>query len=188
LLRVLQEREVQPLGADKTQPVDVRVIAATNRDMAAQVAAGKFRTDLYYRLNVVPLMLPPLRERRLDIAPLAAHFARRKQRKFTPAALETLQRHPWPGNVRELENLVERLSVLRPSGDLEVDEPSAAPAAPAASLPPEGVNLYAVLGELEDRLIGEALDRAQGNRQQAARYLGLNRTTLVEKLRKMSRR
>jgi DNA-binding NtrC family response regulator len=188
LLRVLQEGEVQPLGADKTQPVDVRVIAATNRDMAAQVAGGKFRTDLYYRLNVVPLMLPPLRERRLDIAPLAAHFARRKQRKFTPAALETLQRHPWPGNVRELENLVERLSVLRPSGDLEVDELPAAPAAPAASLPPEGVNLYAVLGELEDRLIGEALDRAQGNRQQAARYLGLNRTTLVEKLRKMSRR
>jgi two-component system response regulator HydG len=189
LLRVLQESEVQPLGADKSQPVDVRVIAATNRDMAAQVAEGKFRADLYYRLNVVPLRLPPLRERREDIAPLAAHFARLRKRKFTPAALETLQRHGWPGNVRELENLVERLAVLRPSGDLEVEElPKAAAAAPAASLPSAGVDLYAVLGELEDRLIREALDRAQGNKQQAARYLGLNRTTLVEKLRKMSRR
>src|SRR2546428_433373 len=117
-----------------------------------------------------------------------AHSARRRKRKFSPAALETLQRHTWPGNVRELENLVERLSVLHPSGDLEVDEFPASSAAPAASLPPEGVDLYAVLGELEDRLIREALDRSQGNKQQAARYLGLNRTTLVEKLRKLSRR
>jgi two-component system response regulator HydG len=191
LLRVLQEGEVQPLGSDKSQPVDVRVIAATNRDMSAQVAEGKFRSDLYYRLNVVPLRLPPLRERIEDIATLAAHFARQKGRKFTPAALEGLQRHSWPGNVRELENLVERLTVMRPSGDLDAgDLPLSAPAqrSPPQALPAEGIDLYAVLGELEDRLIHEALDRAEGNKQQAARYLGLNRTTLVEKLRKLSRK
>jgi DNA-binding NtrC family response regulator len=206
LLRVLQEREVQPVGSDKTQPVDVRVIAATNRDLHSLVIAGQFRADLYYRINVVPLRLPPLRERREDIAVLAQHFfkVRKTSRHFTPAALAALTHHRWPGNVRELENLVERLDVLKPEGDLDLadlppeilnDTPAAAfagaPAAvkrPPVSLPPEGLDLYAVLGELEDRLIHEALERTQGNKNQAARVLGLNRTTLVEKLRKMSRK
>jgi DNA-binding NtrC family response regulator len=197
LLRVLQEGEVQPLGSDKHQKVNVRVLAATNQGLERLVQEGKFRADLYYRLNVVPLQLPPLRERVEDVAPLAAHFLARRggQQRFTPDALEALARYPWPGNVRELENLVERLGVLKPAGALgEADLPAqirAAPARPVGAsgkLPPEGVDLYAVLGELEDRLIKEALDRAQGNKNQAARSLGLNRTTLVEKLKKMSRR
>ncbi|HEX4385413.1 MAG TPA: sigma-54 dependent transcriptional regulator [Myxococcales bacterium] len=209
LLRVLQEGEVQPVGSDKTQSVDVRVICATNRDLLSQVKQGRFREDLYYRVNVVPLRLPPLRERREDIPVLAQHFvqSRKASRRFTPAALAALERHRWPGNVRELENLVERLDVLKPDGDLDVSDlpseivngaslpsqssPTITPvnlAAAPVSLPPEGLDLYAVLGELEDRLIHEALERTQGNKNQAARVLGLNRTTLVEKLRKMSRK
>jgi two-component system NtrC family response regulator len=197
LLRVLQERMVQPLGSDKAHPVDVRVIAASNRNLEALVAEGKFRADLFYRLDIVPLRLPPLRERAEDVAQLAAHFLRRRggEPRFTPSAIEALSHYSWPGNVRELENLVERLTVLKPAGDLDVgdlpphmfaDRP--APGQAPVPLPPDGVDLYAVLGELEDRLIREALTRAQGNQTHAARYLCLNRTTLVEKLRKMSLR
>jgi two-component system response regulator HydG len=193
LLRVLQESEVQPLGGERTETVDVRVVAATNRKLEELVRAGKFRSDLHYRLNVVPLRLPPLRERREDVAPLAAHFLRGSSRRFTAAALAALERHPWPGNVRELENLIERLAVLKPAGDLDLaDLPpemrhAPAPAAIPMTLPPEGIDLQAVLRELEDRLIREALERSGGNRNQAAQSLGLKRTTLVEKLRKMSR-
>ena len=193
LLRSLQEGEVQPLGADKAVKVDVRVIAATNRKLETAVAGGKFRADLYYRLNVVPLQLPPLRERREDVPALAAHFLRGKNRRLSPQALDALRRHSWPGNVRELQNLIERLTVLRPEGELQLEDlPPEVRSAPSAgapeTLPPEGVDLYAVLAEVEDRLINEALDRAQGNKNQAARYLGLNRTTLVEKIKRMSRR
>ena len=194
LLRVLQDGEVQPLGADKATKADVRVVAATNRKLEALVAEGKFRADLYYRLNVVPLQLPPLRDRREDIPALAAHFLQGKGRHFSPAALEALQRYNWPGNVRELQNLIGRLAVLRPEGELQLEDlpPGIRGAPPQAqapqSLPPEGIDLYAVLAEVEDRLIHEALERAQGNRNQAARSLGLNRTTLVEKIKRMSRR
>jgi len=194
LLRAIQEGEVQPLGTDQPQKVDVRLIAATNRKLSEQVSAATFRADLYYRLNVVPLHLPPLRERREDVAPLVTHFLRGANRRFTPEALAALERYSWPGNVREMENLIQRLLVLKPAGDLDVGDlpepirgagpvPAAAP-----SLPPEGIDLYAVLRELEDRLITEALDRSGGNKNKAAQSLGLNRTTLVEKLRKMSRR
>jgi DNA-binding NtrC family response regulator len=196
LLRTLQQNEVQPVGADKAVKVDARVIAATNRDLEKAVADGKFRADLYYRLNVVPLELPPLRDRPEDIPTLAAHFLRGKNRRLSPQALEALQRHSWPGNVRELQNLLERLAVLRPEGELQLMDlpveirsvPATAEAVVSKSLPPEGVDLYAVLAEVEDRLIHEALDRAQGNRNQAAQYLGLNRTTLVEKIKRMTRR
>jgi two-component system, NtrC family, response regulator len=201
LLRVLQDQEVHPVGSDKTQHIDVRVIGATSRDLAALVAQGRFRSDLYYRLNVVPLRLPPLRERGHDIALLAQHFLQGHDhpRLFTRAALAALQRHRWPGNVRELKSVVERLNLLKPEGDLDISDlpaeigsigtmPPAALAAAKNPLPPEGVNLYALLRELEDRLIREALERTQGNKNQAARVLGLNRTTLLEKLRKMSLR
>src|SRR5205823_2360309 len=114
LLRVLQEREVQPIGSDKAQAVDVRVIAATNRNLESLVSEGQFRPDLFYRLNVVPLHLAPLRERREDVSTLAVHFLRGHKRRFTPQALAVLERHSWPGNVRELQNLVERLTVLKP--------------------------------------------------------------------------
>jgi two-component system response regulator HydG len=194
LLRVLQEGEVQPLGGTRTETVDVRLVAATNRKLDELVQAGKFRSDLYYRLNVVSLRLPPLRERREDVAPLAAHFLGASGRRFTSAAMAVLEQYPWPGNIRELENLIERLVVLKPAGDLDVADlppemrraPASAPAS-APAVPPEGIQLQAVLRELEDRLIREALERSGGNKNQAAQALGLKRTTLVEKLRKMSR-
>ena len=126
---------------------------------------------------------------------LTAHFLKPARRNLTPAAIAALERHAWPGNVREMENLIQRLLVLKPQGDLDLaDLPPAvrgAPAssgAPAAALPAQGVDLYAVLGDLEDRLIREALERSGGNRNQAAQSLGIKRTTLVEKLRKMGRR
>jgi two-component system response regulator HydG len=194
LLRVLQERKVQPLGSDKAHPVDVRIIAASNRNLEALVAEGKFRADLFYRLEIVPLRLPPLRERAEDVAQLAAHFLRLRGaiRSFTPAAIDALSHYSWPGNVRELENLIARLTVLKPAGDLDVGDlppqvrAGTRPGEAPAPFPPQGVDLYAVLGELEDRLIREALKRAQGNQTHAARYLCLSRTTLVEKLRKMA--
>jgi DNA-binding NtrC family response regulator len=201
LLRVLQEGEVRSEGAAKGRPIDVRVVAATSRNLGQQVEEGSFRGDLYYRLNVVPLVLPPLRERREDIALLAQHFlaSRNQSRKFTTAALAALERHRWPGNVREMENLIQRLVVLKPEGELDLADlpqeiaaaagPSPLTAVPAAvSLPPEGVDLKAVLGDLEDRLINAALERTHGNKNQAARILGLNRTTLVEKLRRPARK
>jgi DNA-binding NtrC family response regulator len=196
LLRVLQERVIEPVGSTKPEPVDFRLVAATNRDLEQLAAEGKFRSDLFYRLNVVPLSLPALRDRAGDVAVLARHFlAKHESLRFSPDALSALERHTWPGNVRELENLIERLAVLKGSGEIGVEDlppviggakPTAASAAAAgaASLPPEGLDLYAVLQELEDRLIGEALERSGGNRKQAAKYLGLNRTTLVEKLKK----
>src|ERR1700730_300197 len=194
LLRAIQEREIQPLGTDKMQRVDVRVIAATNRNLGELAAAGRFRTDLYYRLNVVPLHLPPLRERREDIAVLAAHFARRSNRHFTAEAVAALEGYAWPGNVREMENLIQRLTVLKPTGDFDVvDLPPSfrqanSPVPTPQGLPAEGIDLYGTLRHLEDRLINEALERSGGNRNEAARSLCLNRTTLVEKLRKMNRR
>src|SRR6266446_4023118 len=193
LLRVIQEGEVHPLGVDKPQSIDVRLVAATNRNLGELASAGKFRSDLYYRLNVVPLGLPPLRDRREDLAALVGHFSRGTGRKFSAEAMASLERYPWPGNVRELENVVARLKVLKPEGDFQLaDLPQEIRGAqPLPAIPQNaatGVDLYAALGELEDRLIREALERSGGNRNQAAKSLGLNRTTLVEKLRKMSRR
>jgi DNA-binding NtrC family response regulator len=195
LLRAIQEREVQPLGGGRAVKIDARVVAATNRSLEQLAATGAFRADLYYRLNVVPLQIPPLRQRPEDVAALAAHFLRPGRRKLTADAIAALQRYSWPGNVREMENLLQRISVLKPQGELgEADLPpqvrGAKPlsAAPPPPLPSDGLDLRAVLGELEDRLIREALERSGGNRNQAALSLGIKRTTLVEKLRKMSRR
>jgi DNA-binding NtrC family response regulator len=202
LLRVLQERVIEPLGGNKAEPVDFRVIAATNRDLESLAAEGKFRLDLFYRLNVVPLVLPPLRERTGDVPILVRHFLEKTSAKdlsFAPAAMDGLERYAWPGNVRELQNLVERLAVLQGSGEIAVADLPApiraaaavAPAPPAhapdASLPAEGIDLYAALAELEDRLINEALERSGGNKNQAAKILKLNRTTLVEKLKKRAK-
>jgi two-component system NtrC family response regulator len=206
LLRVLQERVIEPLGGNKAEPVDFRVIAATNKDLEALAAEGKFRLDLFYRLNVVPLVLPPLRERTGDVPILVPHFldkASAKDLSFAPAAMDALERYGWPGNVRELQNLVERLAVLKGPGEIGLADLPApiraaaavapAPAAPAPSsdaaiaLPPEGIDLYAALAELEDRLINEALERSGGNKNQAAKILKLNRTTLVEKLKKRAK-
>jgi len=197
LLRVLQDREVTPVGGIPV-PVDVRVIAATHRNLEEMVADGAFREDLFYRLDVVPMVLPPLRERRSDVPILAEHFRRehnaRENRAVPPFSSEVLERlaaHDWPGNVRELENLVERLVIVAGQRAVTVRDLPMNLRAEAAELdagtldlPLGGVDLRVLLAELEDRLIGQALARTGGNRNRAAELLGLNRTTLVEKLRR----
>jgi transcriptional regulator with PAS, ATPase and Fis domain len=200
LLRVLQERVFDPVGSDKAVRVDVRVVAATNRDLRQAVSDGSFREDLFYRLNVLPLYLPPLRERREDIPLLVAHFLSLQSRKkakgieaIEDQALALLKLYDWPGNVRELENLMERLVVLNDDGTIRArDIPgyfSEKPAAKgemsaAVSLPNEGVDLDAFLKIIEGSLMRQALQRTGGNKSRAAELLKLNRTTLVERLRR----
>ncbi len=198
LLRVLQEREIRPVGSDRSVKVDVRVVAATNRDLAVEVEKGRFREDLYYRLQVIPILLPPLRERRSDIPILVQHFldkynAKHEMRRVTIAddAMVHLWEYDWPGNVRELENLVERLVVLSEDGFVQVDHlpPNirsfiSEKKIPRPSLTEEGIDLNKAVEEFEYRLIDEALRRTKGNKQAAARLLGLKRTTLVAKLRR----
>ncbi len=193
LLRVLQEREFERLGSNKTRQIDVRVIAATNADLRAALESGEFREDLYYRLNVVPINLPPLRERREDIPALARHFVRKYAAELNPRvteisdeAIEFLMNQRWPGNVRELENVIERSLVLCSSERLEVsdirlDAPPK-PASPAGeAFLPEGVTLQ----EHEQNLIRKALELAKGNKSQAARLLGLTRNAFRYRLSQM---
>jgi two-component system response regulator HydG len=196
LLRVLQEREITRVGGSDVLAVDVRIIAATNRDLLQEIGQGRFRDDLYYRLNVVNLTVPPLRERREDIPLLAQHFLVRfaeKNRKaikgFAPRAMDRLLRHPWPGNVRELMNAVERGVVLARSewlgeDDLALTLPGGAP--PASAEPP-GEQALSVEGtsleELERAAILKTLEDAGGNKSEAARRLGITRRTLHKKLK-----
>ncbi len=243
LLRVLQERSYEPVGASEPVPANFRLVAATNRDLAAEVAAGRFRRDLYYRLLVCPIEIPALRDRAGDVVPLFQHFwtARGERRPVDPAVLEALRAYEWPGNVRELENLVERVAVCaegnvirvtalplpirarRPHGaTLAVVEapaptpaplPSVAPAAvapipqpaspdpawfrgadedPVPAVDPgiasgQPVDLPRILRQLEEAYIDAALARTGGNKKAAADLLGLQRTTLVEKLRRRNR-
>jgi sigma-54 specific flagellar transcriptional regulator A len=260
LLRVLQERTYEPVGSAESVTANFRLIAATNRNLAAEVEAGRFRRDLYYRLMVCPLELPPLRNRKGDVMKLFHHFwqERGETRPLEPAVVRALEHHPWPGNVRELENLVERVSVctegpiirvcdlpphVRQTAALHASEltspplmlvPPPAPSFPttygeaSASAPsplrPEGaelprgfepmpsqgpelqrplptrdsliteasmpkfpIDLPNMLRTLEDMYIAAALNQAQGNRKAAADMLGLQRTTLVEKLRRKQR-
>lgn len=253
LLRCLQERSVVPLGASKAVPFDARIVAATNRDLDDEVAAGRFREDLYYRLNVLPLKLAPLRERRDDIPALLAHFSQKFAQdgippiSFSPDLLQALQAYDWPGNIRELSNLVDRFSTLfagqtlqlggipawllpkglageaaqtiwipkparavEPEPDIllmvqemsgdrgvnsDVSTASAVPAAPEVPnlpatsspsvLPAEGISLKDRLMEIERDYIVQAMERSQSNVSQAARLLGLQRTTLIEKINKL---
>jgi transcriptional regulator with PAS, ATPase and Fis domain len=198
LLRVLQDREIRPVGADRVLKVDVRVIAASNKDLSAEVDAGNFREDLFYRLQVIPIVMPPLRERRSDVPLLVAHFLEKHSRKrpgrpaqISEEAMVHLWEYDWPGNVRELENLLERLVILSEDGRIEVDHlpPSirsfiSEKKIPRPSLGEEGLDLNTAVEEFENRLIEEALRRTKGNKQAAARLLGLKRTTLVAKLRR----
>ncbi|MBK1838378.1 sigma 54-interacting transcriptional regulator [Azospirillum sp. YIM B02556] len=194
LLRALQEREVEPLGSNQIVKVDVRIIAATSRPLADMVRSGAFRSDLYYRLNVFPIQLPALRERKDDLEILATRFSEKialgldqPMREFTPAALDALRHHDWPGNVRELANIVEQVYV-RTEGDRITAEdfadilPNAAIPSPAA--PDRRRPLSTAMDELERGLILEALRETQGNKLEAARNLGLSRTNLYAKLRK----
>jgi DNA-binding NtrC family response regulator len=191
LLRVIQEREFERLGGTKTLKVDVRLIAATNRDLRAALEEGTFRQDLYYRLNVVAIDVPPLREHKEDIPALAnfflQRFAQASGKKFTgiaPDAFELLAQFHWPGNVRELENVIER-SITFASGpvlgpaDIRLDRP--APSTTAAPVLPDGMTL----DQWEQEIIREALRRANGNKSQAARSLGLSRNALRYRLSQM---
>jgi DNA-binding NtrC family response regulator len=190
LLRVLQEREFERLGSNKTMHTDVRVVAATNVDLRAALEQGTFREDLYYRLNVVPLNIPPLRERKEDIPYLVEHFARKFNGQVSEGAMERLAAYHWPGNVRELENVVER-SILLASGprveadDVRIDtgqrSRAAATAASGDHFLPEGLTL----DEYEQSIIKEALKRADGNKSHAARLLGLTRNALRYRLAQM---
>ena len=195
LLRVLQDRRVEPIGGKQAEHVDVRIIAATHRCLTQCVDAGEFREDLYFRLNVLPIHVPPLRERIEDLPALIDDLVQQGLRAgrpsiaFSRSAIRRLEDHRWPGNVRELQNLVERLSILRPDAVLEASElplnPDARPAvANPAKLPSAGIDLREHLGNIEQQLIRSALERAGGTVAHAARLLKLQRTTLVEKLRK----
>jgi transcriptional regulator with PAS, ATPase and Fis domain len=200
LLRVLQDREIRPVGADRTVKVDVRVLAATNRELSVEVEKGRFREDLFYRLQVIPLLIPPLRERRSDIPILVQHFLEKHNAKrqgasapvrISDEALVHLWEYDWPGNVRELENLVERLVILSDDGIIHIQQlpPNirsfiSEKKIPRPTLTEEGIDLNQAVEEFEYRLIDEALRRTKGNKQAAARLLGLKRTTLVAKLRR----
>ena len=204
LLRVLQEREFERIGDDRSIRIDVRIIAATNADLLQMVGEGRFREDLYYRLNVIPIYLPPLRERREDIPLLVRHFAeafsrqqgRSREVTVTQAAMRRMMGYAWPGNIRQLENAIERALTLSRTrawidvGDLprELQQASLSEQAASPAIPEEGFDLAAHLATVERQLIQKALDDTGGNRQQAARRLGLKRTTLVEKLRRLGNR
>ncbi len=199
LLRVLQERELERVGGSRTIPVDVRVLATTNRNLEQSVEKKEFRQDLFFRLNVVPIHVPPLRERREDIPFLADEFMRRFSRKhgvhvrnFSPESLSLLSAHSWPGNVRELQNVVERAVILcGETGVLEPEQlglvpsqPAAAPSSEAsmAAAPRSGLGHLPTLAELEKRHILAVLERAKGNRTHAAKVLGVSIRTLRNKL------
>jgi DNA-binding NtrC family response regulator len=196
LLRVLQDRSFEPVGSSKTLTVDVRVVAATHQDLESAIRDRRFREDLYYRLNVIPIEVPPLRERREDVPLLAEHFltsasqARGEEKvEISRDALEALCLHHWPGNVRELQNLVERLSILCRGRRIEAtDLPTAvagsAPIVSAPQVPHTGLSFRDLVDGFETELILQALERTQWNKNQAARLLGLNRTTLLEKMKK----
>jgi DNA-binding NtrC family response regulator len=200
LLRALQEREVERVGESKPHKVDIRVIAATNVDLRRAVKEGIFREDLFYRLNVVPITLPPLRARRDDIPLLAQHFARTSSRNngvptrtLSQAAMRMLMAYDWPGNIRELENAIEHAVAL--SGrereiapemlPEEVRARSAQLAVAPIAIPDDGLNFASVVAQVERDLIARALEKTAGNKRQAARLLQLSRTTLIDKLQRL---
>ena len=197
LLRVLQEREFQRVGGNKTIRVDVRIIAATNRDLKAAIADGTFRSDLYYRLNVFPIHIPPLRERIEDIPQLVEHFLRmhaggtgKPVRSVDAKTLETLQRYSWPGNIRELQNVTERWAIGLEHDELAVDETTTAAASPhpvdpgAERTADVTGNLREHVAALERKLIQRTMIAAGGNQSEAARRLGLNRGSFIKLLKK----
>ncbi|WP_141731262.1 sigma-54 interaction domain-containing protein [Oligoflexus tunisiensis] len=225
LLRVLQEKQYSPIGSNEVKISDVRVITATNVDLEEAVAQGRFRLDLFYRLNVLPITLPPLRDRKGDVRQLLDYFLQRSNQLhelnhlcyFQTEVYQCLEQYPWPGNVRELQNLIERLVVMSGGGSITLEslppeyrrpkagatsrdreipvevpkdliEPEwaqdAQPAGAIEILPVEGIDLEHYIERLENSLIMQALERTGNNKNQAAKLLGLNRTTLVERIKK----
>lgn len=192
LLRVLQEGEVRRVGDNVSRAVDVRLVAATARDLEADVAEGKFRADLFYRVNVVRIHLPALRERTEDVPELVRHFIDRFNRRLglqvehaTPATMRTLMEYPWPGNVRELENVIERAMVLTDGAQLDVAQLSGLTTRPptASAASPLDLSVKRRTEELERALITEALERTRGNRTRAAKLLDLSHRALLYKIR-----
>jgi Nif-specific regulatory protein len=200
LLRVLQERQFERIGGVKTVKIDIRIIAATHQDLKVAVEQGKFRQDLYYRLNVIPIRVPPLRERKSDIPLLVHHFLnhfnRSKKRKIQGIhneALNRLMEYHWPGNVRELENIIERIVILTNNDSITVqDLPekiqnlSQDEQVPLFEIPEEGISLDNALNEFEKRLILQALNKTGWIKNKAAQLLNLNRTTLIEKIKRQN--
>ena len=199
LLRLIQDGELTPVGEEVSHKIDVRVVAATNRDLEHEVKDGRFRADLFWRLNVIPVEMPSLRSRSTDIVRLAEHFItranerhRRQVQSIDPQTFALMKTYAWPGNIRELENLIERLVIVKGSGVLmPTDLPPAlrialekAATTPVPMFPESGADLKTILDAVEEKMIGEALERTGGNKNRAAELLGLNRTTLVEKLRR----
>ncbi|MEN8258635.1 MAG: sigma-54 dependent transcriptional regulator [Thermodesulfobacteriota bacterium] len=191
-LRALQERIVEPVGSDDSEAVDVRIIAATNRNLQEEIKQSAFREDLFYRLSVIPLHLPPLRERREDITPLVNHFLRKFSAPtgvcFSKKALGYLQSYSWPGNIRELQNVVERCLILRSSECIEKEDiflpsTSLGEKGLVPEIPPEGLSLP----EVEKALIEKALRQSNGNRSQAARLLKIPRHVLIYRLEKFDK-
>lgn len=209
LLRVLQTRQFEPVGSSKTMEVDVRIISATNLNLEEAIQKREFREDLYYRLNVIPMQIPALRERKSDIPLLLKHFIERFNRIAgysvempTGQILEALMIYDWPGNVRELQNLMERLVILKGKGSVGLEDlphrvfqqyvaskPDGAGAMadwdfPRMLLPQTGLDLKSLVSAFENHLVDQALARTNGNKNRASELLQMNRTTLVEKLRK----
>ncbi|MCS6915107.1 MAG: sigma 54-interacting transcriptional regulator [Myxococcales bacterium] len=197
LLRLLQEREYTPVGENLPRKADVRIVAATNRDLHREVQAGRFRADLYWRLEVITIEVPTLRQRIDDVMPLVHHIIDRTNHAhqlrtcgIVPAAQQLLLAHDWPGNVRELENTIERAVILRSEGPLREEDIILRRRTPPSEmlghvrLPPDGLDLMETTAALETLLIDQALEQTGGNRTQAARLLNINRTTLIEKLRR----
>ncbi|ACH39529.1 sigma-54-dependent transcriptional response regulator [Citrifermentans bemidjiense Bem] len=197
LLRVLQEQELERVGSNKQIKLDVRVVSATNVNLEEEVARGNFREDLFYRLNVIPILIPPLRERIEDLLPLTKHFldknCRSMQRPIMhidKEALEALEAYPWNGNVRELENIIERIVALTEGDlitlrDLPANIVKSYVEGTPTSVTPAGIDMVAAINEIEKRMIGEALQLAGGVKARAAVMLNINRTTLVEKMRRL---
>jgi transcriptional regulator with PAS, ATPase and Fis domain len=199
LLRVLQSREYSPVGDNRVLRADVRIVAATNIDLEQAARSGAFREDLYYRLNVIHVSVPPLRDRAGDIAILAQHFlklallrtARLTVSGFASATTQLLEQYAWPGNVRELENTIERAVLLARGDEIQPrDLPARVCGLPSerrpgsSKLPDLGIDLRTAVESFENNLIRQALERTKWNKNQAARLLGLNRTTLVEMLKR----
>jgi transcriptional regulator with PAS, ATPase and Fis domain len=196
LLRVIQDKEIGRLGSNRTIKVDVRIVAATNTNPEEAIEQGSFRRDLYFRLNVIPIKLPPLRERRGDVRVLAQHFLNRfnlqlnRQIKgFTTKTLETMERYPWPGNIRELENLIERLVVLGRDADSISYEDLPLEILLDSNLTPEtpplGDGLLEARGNFEKQYILRALKKADWNQSEAARILRIHRNTLIQKMKSL---
>jgi DNA-binding NtrC family response regulator len=201
LLRTLQEREIERIGESRPIKFDARIIAASNNDLRKMVKEGTFREDLFYRLNVIPVTLPPLRDRREDVPLLARHFVQKSCRNnnlpaktLSQDAVRVLMNFSWPGNIRQLENAVEHAvamsgaeTIIGPSAlPEELIAPGASTLVPTVSIPDEGINFTSVVSQLERELILRVLEKTRGNKRQAARLLNLSRTTFIDKLQRLN--